>query len=221
MEVKESLIFKVMMGFIKSLVVTFIGMIVGVIFLPPAAAAIIGIIMVIFLFITLIYKAVSKRRKESERPTYYNISLSMKFVYIFTFFMGISVYPNIAYHISSMGANMVLGGIGITILLFSAISFYAVKTKRDFSFLGMFLLIALFALLILGIVSIFVNIPMFSLIIAWLGILIFCGYILFDMNKVKHAYFTEEDVPALVLDLYLDFLNLLLYVLDLLEFLDI
>lgn len=220
MEKKESLVFKVMMGFIKSLVVSFIGMIVGVLFIPPAAAMVIGIIMVVFLFITLIYKAVSRRRKESSRPTYYNLSLSMTFVYVFTFFMGISVYPNIAYHISSMGANLVLGGIAITVVLFTGICIYAVNTKRDFSYLGMFLLIALIALVILGIVSIFVHIPMFSLMVTWLGILIFSGYVLFDMNKVNNAYFTEEDVPALVLDLYLDFLNLLLYVLDLLEFID-
>lgn len=220
MEVKDSLIQKVMMGFVKTLVITFLGMIAGVLFIPPATALVIGVIMVFFLFITLIVKAFSRRKKRSDRPSYYNISIPMWFVYIFSFFMGISVYPNIAFHISRMGANMVLLGIGITILLFSSISIYAVKTKRDFSFLSIFLFIGLIALIILGIVSAILNISILTLIISWFGILIFSGYVLFDMSKVNSNYFSEDDVPMLVLDLYLDFLNLLLYVLDLLEFID-
>lgn len=127
------------------------------------------------------------------------------------------MYPAIGHYASEIGADMVFLGLGITVVLFGALSLYAYKTKEDFTNMGTFLFLSLLALILLSIAGFFIDATLFHMVLAFAGIVIFSGYILYDISCMKRADFTEEDVPMAVLDLLLDFINILLDVLRLIS----
>lgn len=108
----------------------------------------------------------------------------------------------------------------ITAGTFGAMSVYGYFTKSDLSKMGTFLIMALFGLIIATIVNIFVASSTFDWIISIVGVLIFTGLTAWDTQTVKRLAAANLD-PALTdklatmgaLNLYLDFINLFLYLL--------
>lgn len=138
------------------------------------------------------------------------------FLYSFTFLSGITLYPAIFYYLSAIGAANVLKALGITVFAYGVAALYAAATKADFNFLAGFLFIGLIALVAMGIVNLFVPFGRtVDMAYSLLGILIFIGYTLFDVSLITRYGVAEEDVPWVVLSLYLDFINLFLFVLRL------
>ncbi|TCP22124.1 hypothetical protein EV207_13712 [Scopulibacillus darangshiensis] len=135
-------------------------------------------------------------------------------MFAFMFISGMTLYPVIAYYVSTLGANVVLEAFGITAVSFAGIAIYATVSKRDFTFLGSFLFISLIALVGLGILNIFLPFSSTTqLIYSAFGILIFIGYTLYDFSRLTVHGFTERDIPMIVVSVYLDFVNLFLYIL--------
>lgn len=90
----------------------------------------------------------------------------------------------------------------------------------DFSFMWMFLFIALIILIVMWLLNAFVfKSRMFSLIKAYFGVLIFTGYLIFDFNTLEKMAWDESWSTAinLALNLYLDIINLFLYILEILS----
>lgn len=103
----------------------------------------------------------------------------------------------------------------LTIATFGGLSLYAIQSKKDFSYLAGFLFAALIGLIVAGIVMMFFHTPLMSMIYAAAGILIFCGYTLYDTSQIMNRLSPNEAVAG-ALDLFLDFLNLFLFILRLL-----
>ncbi len=111
----------------------------------------------------------------------------------------------------------------VTAGIFGAMAAYGYLTKRDLTGLGTILMFGLFGLLIFIVISMFVGIPMSDLVISLIGIAIFVGFTAFDTQKIKKYYASMQYDSALLakgaviaaLDLYLDFINLFLYILRL------
>lgn len=109
----------------------------------------------------------------------------------------------------------------ITAGTFGAVSLYGYITKADLSKFGNILVMALFGLIIATVVNIFVASSTLSMIISYIGVLVFVGLTAWDTQKLKEMYIQAEDVDdstlkmALMgaLTLYLDFVNLFLYLL--------
>ena len=198
---KKSLISKVLKEFFVLLLVCTIGMIFGKIFVPPQFAFVAGIGSLILL-------VVAARTRSRE-----NKSLSRVNIYSVSFLMGISTFPTILYYVSSIGSEMVLISLGITTVIFGSLALYSSQSKRDFTFLGSTLFVGLIALILISIVGLFLKSEIYQLAIAWLGILIFSGYVLHDISMIKNRPFTEDDVPRLALNLFLDFINIFIFVL--------
>jgi uncharacterized protein len=138
------------------------------------------------------------------------------FLYSFTFISGLTIFPAIEHYIIHIGLDNVLKAFGVTVFAFGAASFYAARTKANFHFLSGFLFIGLLALLGMGIVNIFLPFSRtVDMVYSLLGIFIFIGYTLFDISRITNYGVAEEDVPFVVLSLYLDFVNLFLFVLRL------
>ena len=118
-----------------------------------------------------------------------------------------------------------LGSIGrvfvITAAMFGAMSAYGAITKRDLNNVGHYLLMALLGIIIAGVVNIFLKSSMMDYIISIAGVLVFTGLTAWDTQKIKQMLAMQEDIDegaqkiALVgaLSLYLDFINLFLYLL--------
>ena len=112
----------------------------------------------------------------------------------------------------------------ITAGTFAAMAAYGYFTKSDLTTLSKYLFMALIGLVIATVVNIFVGSSMLSLIISYAGVLIFVGLTAYDSQKIKQMLAQQVDADetaqkvALLgaLTLYLDFINLFLYLLRLL-----
>ncbi len=111
----------------------------------------------------------------------------------------------------------------ITAGTFGVMSLYGYTTKSDLTSLGKLLFMALIGIIIATIVNIFLGNSMLDLIISVVGVLIFVGLIAYDTQKIKEMLLMAPDASesmqklALMgaLSLYLDFINLFLYLLRL------
>ena len=109
----------------------------------------------------------------------------------------------------------------ITAGTFGVTALYGYATKKDLSSLGNILFMALIGLVIATIVNVFMKSAMFDLILSYIGVIIFVGLTAWDSQKIKHMMMVQQDADesaqklALIgaLSLYLDFINLFLYLL--------
>eukprot|EP00437_Effrenium_voratum_P018435 CAMPEP_0181454958 /NCGR_PEP_ID=MMETSP1110-20121109/30510_1 /TAXON_ID=174948 /ORGANISM="Symbiodinium sp., Strain CCMP421" /LENGTH=243 /DNA_ID=CAMNT_0023579327 /DNA_START=56 /DNA_END=787 /DNA_ORIENTATION=+ len=104
----------------------------------------------------------------------------------------------------------------ITSLLTLGLTLYTFKSKRDFSFLGAALWPLLFGLVVFSLLSVFFP----SLQMGWTGLLfsfagagIFCAYIVFDTWRILNQMNCDDYVQGAI-QLYLDIVNLFLYILE-------
>ncbi len=121
-----------------------------------------------------------------------------------------------------------LGSIGLTFLvtagMFGAMSLYGFVTGRDLSSWGNLLTMALVGVILASVVNLFLRSEMLMWIVTYVGILLFVGLTAYDTQTIKRMIYSgaEVDEPmqkmALLgaLSLYLDFINLFLYMLRLL-----
>lgn len=101
----------------------------------------------------------------------------------------------------------------ITVGVFVGLTLFTFQTKLDFSGLGPFLFAGLMGLITAGFVQIFMPFSKtLDLVFACIGVLIFSGYILYDTQQIMKRLSIEEHILG-ALSLYLDFLNLFIYVL--------
>ncbi len=111
----------------------------------------------------------------------------------------------------------------ITAGTFGVTALYGYATKKDLSSLGNILFMALIGLVIATVVNVFMKSAMFDLILSYIGVIIFVGLTAWDSQKIKHMMMVQQDADesaqklALIgaLSLYLDFINLFLYLLRL------
>jgi FtsH-binding integral membrane protein len=112
----------------------------------------------------------------------------------------------------------------ITAAMFGAMSVYGFVTKRDLTSLGAFLFMGLIGIIIASIVSIFWHPTILTVLINYLGAFIFIGLTAYDTQRLKAMAYQTQNDPRLAarlsvtgaLMLYLDFLNLFLFILRIL-----
>jgi modulator of FtsH protease len=144
-------------------------------------------------------------------------AIGYPFVFSFTFISGITIYPTIAHYASIGGTTLINTAFILTVIIFGGLSAYAYYSKKDFSFLGGFLMVGLLTLVGFSLVGMFVGGfggPLGTMLAAG-GVLIFSGFILYDISQYRQGL-TNETIPLAVLNLYLDFINLFLSLLRLL-----
>ncbi|GGJ80404.1 hypothetical protein GGR02_003462 [Anoxybacillus voinovskiensis] len=135
-------------------------------------------------------------------------------MFAFMFVSGATLAPVIDHYISIIGADAVFKAFALAVISFSGVALYAAKTKEDFSFLGGFLMLGAFALIGLLIIQWFIPFSSVGQMgIAALGILIFLGFTIYDINRLVRYGFSDADIPMIVVNIYLDFINLFVYIL--------
>lgn len=190
----------ILRGFAISLLISFLGMLVASKFLPPAALSILVIVELVMIVASIVIRLRGK-------------NIGYGFVYTFTAISGATLYPVIKTYGSLIGANLVTAGFLVTSIMFGGLSLYAYLSKRNFSFLGGYLAAATIGLVIFSLIGMFIHFgSMANLIFSGAGILIFSGWIVYDIAQYKDGV-SPEEVPLAVLNLYLNFINLFLYIL--------
>ncbi len=141
--------------------------------------------------------------------------MAVPMIFVFTGLMGLSLGPLLAVTLRfANGPQIVAEALLGTGVIFAALSIYAWRSKRDFSFLGGFLMVGLIVVILAGIANFFLRMPALQLTIAAAALLIFSGYILVDTSRMIRG---GETNPILItVSLYLDILNLFVALLELL-----
>ena len=113
-----------------------------------------------------------------------------------------------------------------TVILFTILAIYGYITKEDLSKFKPILIVGLIALIVMGLINIFLQSEGLIWISSMLGVAVFIVFIAYDVNRIKNnviAYAMEEDASILdkieihgALALYLDFVNLFIYLLRIL-----
>ncbi len=106
----------------------------------------------------------------------------------------------------------------ITALAFGLLAAYGYFTKRDVTKMGNMLFVALLAIIIISIINIFLRNSSIELGISIISVIIFMGYVIYDMNNIKYLLSSLDDDKAAVygaFQLYLDFINIFIRLLEL------
>lgn len=135
-----------------------------------------------------------------------------------SFVSGLFLGPTLAHYVSVLGKDIVfmtfLGSAGVM----AGCGAIGALSGRDFTNLGRWLLFALLALIVVGIVNIFVSFGQLgTMLFAGIGMLIFAGFFIVDFFRLAQAADTWADAVDLTMDLYLDYINFVLYALRFIE----
>uniref|UniRef100_A0A0B6YRD5 Uncharacterized protein n=2 Tax=Arion vulgaris TaxID=1028688 RepID=A0A0B6YRD5_9EUPU len=118
---------------------------------------------------------------------------------------------------SHYGRDEVLMAVGITALVSLALTIFAFQTKWDFTMMGGMLFVLVIVLICFGLLCAIIPSRVLSLVYASLGALIFSAYLVFDTQMMlggKHKYsLSPEEYIFAALNLYLDIVNLFLFIL--------
>lgn len=135
--------------------------------------------------------------------------------FVFTALLGAALGPMLQYYLAlPNGPSLVMQALGGTAVVFFALSGYALTTRKDFSFMGGFLMVGLVVILMASLVNIFTQVPAVSLAISSAAVLIMSGLILFDTSRIIHG--GETNYIRATVALYLDIYNLFVHLLHLL-----
>ncbi|GHU06005.1 BAX inhibitor protein [Betaproteobacteria bacterium] len=133
----------------------------------------------------------------------------------FTFFMGLMLSGILRVALGfSNGPALIATAAGGTGAIFFTLAGIATVTKKDFGFMGRFLFVGVVVLLLAMLANIFFQIPALSLTISAVAILIFSGYILFDISRIVNG--GETNYITATLAVYLDIYNIFVHLLHLL-----
>ncbi|MBI3524632.1 MAG: Bax inhibitor-1/YccA family protein [Betaproteobacteria bacterium] len=133
----------------------------------------------------------------------------------FTFFMGLMLSDILRAALGfSNGGTLIALAAGGTGAIFMTLSGIAATTKRDFSGIGKFLFAGVVLLLVAMLANIFFQIPALALALSAIAVVIFSGYILYDINRIVHG--GETNYVSATLSVYLDIYNVFVNLLSLL-----
>jgi modulator of FtsH protease len=135
-------------------------------------------------------------------------------LFAFGVLIGVATAPTIAYY-ASTDPQMVWQAGGATALFIAGFGAVGYATRRDLSALARIFFWALIALIVFGIVLIFVQIPNGQLIYAILGLVIFAGLTAFDFQRLRRTQ-DIRSAPLIAASIFLDVLNVFLLFLSIL-----
>jgi modulator of FtsH protease len=144
-----------------------------------------------------------------------NSSLGLVFVFALTGFMGLTLGPIVSAYLSlPNGGQIVMTAMGGTGVIFLGLSGYALTTRKDFSFIGGFLMVGILVAFLAGLASMFFTLPGLSLAVAAMFILLMSGMILYETSQIIHG--GETNYIMATVSLYIAIYNLFLSLLQLL-----
>ena len=142
-------------------------------------------------------------------------ALGLVFVFALTGFMGLTLGPIINAYLSlSNGAEIVGMALGGTGVIFVGLSGYALTTRKDFSFMGGFLMVGILVAFLAGLGAAIFSIPALSLAVSAMFVLLMSGLILYETSQIVHG--GETNYIMATVTLYVSIYNLFLSLLQLL-----
>lgn len=149
-------------------------------------------------------------------PRTANSAAGLGVVFGITGLLGLSLGPILSMYLSlSNGPSLVATALGGTAVIFFGLSGYALTTRKDFSFMGGFLVVGFLVVLLAALANLFLQIPAVSLAISAVVILIMSGFILYDTSRMVHQS-EHTNYLLMTVSLYLSIFNIFVNLLHLL-----
>jgi modulator of FtsH protease len=143
--------------------------------------------------------------------------LGVGLVFALTGFMGYTLGPIIGHYLSlPNGGQTVMMAMGGTASIFLGLSGYAMTTRKDFSFMGGFLMVGILLAFLAGPAAIFFEIPALSLTVSAAFVLLMSGLILYETSNILHG--GETNYVMATVTLFVSIFNLFTSLLHLLGF---
>ena len=142
-------------------------------------------------------------------------SLGILFVFMLTGFMGLTLGPILnAYMATANGAQLIMTALGGTGAIFLALSGYVLTSRKDFSFMGGFLMVGILVAFLGGLGAFIFQMPVLSLAVSGMFVLLMSGLILYQTSEIIHG--GETNYIMATVTLYISIYNLFLSLLHLL-----
>lgn len=144
-----------------------------------------------------------------------NSGLGLLFVFLLTGFMGLTLGPILNFYLATAnGSQLVMTALGGTGVIFLALSGYALTSRKDFSFMGGFLVVGILVAFLGGIAAMIFSMPILSLAVSGMFVLLMSGLILYQTSEIIHG--GETNYIMATVTLYVSIYNLFLSLLHLL-----
>lgn len=137
-----------------------------------------------------------------------NSSMGLLFIFLLTGFLGFTLGPIVNLYLKFLpnGAQVVTMALGTTAAAFVGLSAYAIKSEKDFSFMGGFLTIGVIGAFVLGIVALIFKLSMLSLVVSGLFVIISGGLMLWQTSEIIRG--GETNYIRATLMLYISIYNM-------------
>ncbi|HYU21223.1 MAG TPA: Bax inhibitor-1/YccA family protein [Chloroflexota bacterium] len=139
--------------------------------------------------------------------------------YAFSVFEGMALGLIIESYVARGMGSVVINAATTTAGLTLALGAYAWTTKRDLSGMAGYLSAALIAVIVAGLVGIFFQSPLFYLLLSAVTAILFSGFVMYDIQRLKYAEQGEGNAVMMAVSIYLDIFNLFLAILRIFGFL--
>jgi len=141
------------------------------------------------------------------------------FVFALTGFMGYTLGPIISHYLSlPNGGQIVMTAMGATAAVFLGLSGYALSSRKDFSFMGSFLMVGILVAFLAGLGALFFEMPALSLAVSAMFVLLMAGLILYETSNIIHG--GETNYIMATVTLFVAIFNLFTSLLHLLGFMN-
>ena len=141
------------------------------------------------------------------------------FVFALTGFMGYTLGPIISNYLSlPNGGQIVMTAMGATAAVFLGLSGYALSSRKDFSFMGGFLMAGILVAFLAGLGALFFEMPALSLAVSAMFVLLMAGLILYETSNIIHG--GETNYIMATVTLFVAIFNLFTSLLHLLGFMN-
>jgi len=148
-----------------------------------------------------------------------NSGLGLVFVFALTGFMGYTLGPILNAYLSlANGGQIVMMAMGGTGVIFLGLSGYALASRKDFSFMGGFIMVGVLVAFLAGLAAVFFEMPGLSLAVSAMFVLLMAGLILFETSNIIHG--GETNYIMATVTLYVSIFNLFTSLLHLLGFMN-
>jgi modulator of FtsH protease len=144
-----------------------------------------------------------------------NSGLGLAMVFALTGFMGYTLGPLLNAYLSlPNGPQLVMTALGGTGVVFLGLSGYALVSRKDFSFMGGFLMVGILVAFMAGLAAMFFDMPGLSLAVSSMFVLLMAGLILYETSNIIHG--GETNYIMATVTLYVAIYNLFTSLLHLL-----
>lgn len=148
-----------------------------------------------------------------------NSGLGLVFVFALTGFMGYTLGPILTGYLSlSNGSQIVTTAMAATGIIFIALSGYALVSRKNFSFMGSFLMVGILVGFLAGLGAVFFEMPGLSLAVSAMFVLLMAGLILYETSNIIHG--GETNYIMATVTLFVAIFNLFTSLLHLLGFMN-